>query len=168
MVNYLYWTVEVLDAFLQVGYWEVDDAIPYVNWLSSLQNEDGGWGESDLSFVEERYVPAHSTISQTAFILNALLTYEKERLLRGADAVSAKTSILRGVQYLVNQSSPQEYVIEANYTGVILKNLSYGRYYRLPQYETVRVLGKFLTWYWGYEPAGGNHEVMTVTDQISW
>ncbi|TYS67461.1 squalene--hopene cyclase [Sutcliffiella horikoshii] len=46
-----------------------------VKWLLSIQNEDGGWGESCESDSKKRYVPLHhSTPSQTAWALDALIS----------------------------------------------------------------------------------------------
>ncbi|MFV8830539.1 prenyltransferase/squalene oxidase repeat-containing protein [Alkalihalobacterium sp. APHAB7] len=46
-----------------------------VNWLLSVQNTDGGWGESCYSDIQKRYVPlGASTPSQTAWALDALIT----------------------------------------------------------------------------------------------
>ncbi len=45
-----------------------------VQWLDSIQNPDGGWGESCRSDQVKAYVPLHaSTPSQTAWALDALV-----------------------------------------------------------------------------------------------
>ncbi len=44
-----------------------------LEWLRSIQNVDGGWGESCESYKQETYVPAASTPSQTAWAVLALL-----------------------------------------------------------------------------------------------
>ncbi|QAY65941.1 squalene--hopene cyclase [Paenibacillus protaetiae] len=45
-----------------------------VGWLLSIQNEDGGWGESCSSDVKRHYVPLGASIpSQTAWALDALI-----------------------------------------------------------------------------------------------
>jgi sporulenol synthase len=47
-----------------------------VCWLLSIQNSDGGWGESCRSDVEKSYVPlGASTLTQTAWALDALIAY---------------------------------------------------------------------------------------------
>ncbi|MEW6183429.1 MAG: prenyltransferase/squalene oxidase repeat-containing protein [Bacillota bacterium] len=46
-----------------------------VDWLLSIQNRDGGWGESCLSDHAKRYVPLDfSTPSQTAWAVDALVS----------------------------------------------------------------------------------------------
>ncbi len=42
-------------------------------WIASVQNVDGGWGESCLSYVGERFVAAPSTPSQTSWAILGLL-----------------------------------------------------------------------------------------------
>src|ERR1700761_6252452 len=36
-------------------------------WLKSVQNKDGGWGESCTGYINNTFVPAESTPSQTAW-----------------------------------------------------------------------------------------------------
>ena len=42
-------------------------------WLRSIQNADGGWGESCAGYDEGAYVPAPSTPSQTAWAILGLI-----------------------------------------------------------------------------------------------
>ncbi|CAG9622501.1 squalene--hopene cyclase [Sutcliffiella rhizosphaerae] len=50
-----------------------------VEWLYSIQNEDGGWGESCQSDWNQKYVPLHaSTPSHTAWALDALIAASDE------------------------------------------------------------------------------------------
>ncbi|MBE1447119.1 squalene--hopene cyclase [Paenibacillus sp. OAS669] len=45
-----------------------------VRWMLSIQNADGGWGESCYSDIQRKYVPLkHSTPSQTAWALDMLI-----------------------------------------------------------------------------------------------
>ncbi len=41
-------------------------------WLRSIQNADGGWGESCASYDNEIFTPAESTPSQTAWAILGL------------------------------------------------------------------------------------------------
>ena len=73
-VNYLYGTSGVLRALETVGLSSDADCLRAANWLRSVQNPDGGFGESILSY----YDPAlkgkgKSTASQTAWALIGLL-----------------------------------------------------------------------------------------------
>jgi sporulenol synthase len=68
-------------------------------WLLSIQNVDGGWGESCLSAVKKKFVPLKfSTPSQTAWAIDTLLTIRD----RNDDAIQ------KGVNYLLNQTSRKE------------------------------------------------------------
>ena len=45
-----------------------------VSWLTSIQNPDGGWGESCKSDIHKHYIPlGASTLTQTAWALDALI-----------------------------------------------------------------------------------------------
>ena len=61
------------------------------NGCASIQNFDGGWGESCESYKQSSYVAASSTPSQTAWAIVALLA--------GGDTTS--TSLHDGVDYLL-------------------------------------------------------------------
>ncbi len=64
-------------------------------WLESIQRDDGGWGESCNSAEKETYVGLDtSTLSQTAWALDALLTIRNPE----------HTSIQKGVAYLVTHA----------------------------------------------------------------
>jgi squalene-hopene/tetraprenyl-beta-curcumene cyclase len=60
-------------------------------WLRSIQNADGGWGESCASYDNGTYTPAHSTPSQTAWAVLGLIA--------GGDTTSS--SLHKGIEYLV-------------------------------------------------------------------
>ncbi|HEY2842951.1 MAG TPA: squalene--hopene cyclase [Bryobacteraceae bacterium] len=60
-------------------------------WLRSIQNADGGWGESCASYDHETFMPAHSTPSQTAWAILGLLA--------GGDTTSS--SVHKGVEFLI-------------------------------------------------------------------
>jgi squalene-hopene/tetraprenyl-beta-curcumene cyclase len=60
-------------------------------WLRSIQNADGGWGESCASCAQGEFSAAPSTASQTAWALLGLMA--------GGDGESL--SVRQGIQYLV-------------------------------------------------------------------
>jgi len=73
-VNYIYGTCFALRGLAAAG---VSDHEAYVlragEWLRSIQNADGGWGESCAGYDEGAYVPAPSTPSQTAWAILGLI-----------------------------------------------------------------------------------------------
>jgi squalene-hopene/tetraprenyl-beta-curcumene cyclase len=91
-VDYIYGTFLALRGLQAAG---VSDREAYVQrgleWVRSIQNFDGGWGESCQSYNEGCYVAAPSTPSQTAWAILALLA--------GGDTTSI--SLLDGVDYLI-------------------------------------------------------------------
>jgi squalene-hopene/tetraprenyl-beta-curcumene cyclase len=91
-VNYVYGTFLALRGLRAAG---VDDREAIVlragEWLRSVQNADGGWGESCASYDEHRFVAAPSTPSQTAWAVIGLLA--------GGDSTSQ--SVQNGVEYLI-------------------------------------------------------------------
>jgi squalene-hopene/tetraprenyl-beta-curcumene cyclase len=60
-------------------------------WLRSIQNADGGWGESCESYNVHSYVPAGSTASQTAWAILGLIA--------GGD--DSSLSVTRGIEHLI-------------------------------------------------------------------
>lgn len=146
MTNYLYGTAEVVDSLLTSGEWNTGDAILYIQWLVDKQQASGGWGESNATYAERRYIPGQPTPSQTAMVLNALITYQGLFARRaGARNVLVDRAVERGVDYLLERFKHEAYPKEIEYTGIYAKDLWYGRYDLAPHYEAVRVLGRLLS-----------------------
>jgi squalene-hopene/tetraprenyl-beta-curcumene cyclase len=91
-VDYLYGTFLALRGLAAAG---VSDREAYVQrsleWVRSIQNFDGGWGESCDSYRLHSFVAAPSTPSQTAWAVLALLA--------GGDTTS--TSLFDGIEFLI-------------------------------------------------------------------
>ena len=91
-VNYIYGTFETLRGLRAAGY---DDREAEVlrggEWLRSIQNADGGWGESCASYEGRSFVAAPSTPTQTGWAVLGLLA--------GGDTTSE--SVRRGIEYLI-------------------------------------------------------------------
>ncbi len=96
-VNYIYGTFLALRGLRASGLPSNSEAIrKAADFIRSQQNEDGGWGESCLSYETHHFVHAPSTPSQTAW---ALL---------GLDAAADHTSdhVLRGLNWLLERQTP--------------------------------------------------------------
>lgn len=95
-VDYIYGTFLALRGLAAAG---VSDREAYVQraleWVRSIQNFDGGWGESCESYHEKSFVPAASTPSQTGWAILALLA--------GGDTTS--TSLHDGIDYLLRMQN---------------------------------------------------------------
>ncbi len=75
-MNYIYGTWSALCALNAIGFDQSSPAIrKAVNWLISIQNEDGGWGEDGSSYKLDYkgYEKSPSTPSQTSWALLGLM-----------------------------------------------------------------------------------------------
>lgn len=93
-------------------------------WLRTVQNADGGWGESCASYPHHRFIGAASTPSQTAWALLGLAAADD----RGSP------SALRGIAWLVErQKSPgswdEELTTGTGFPGVFYLTYHLYRHY---------------------------------------
>ncbi|WP_433742413.1 squalene--hopene cyclase [Falsibacillus pallidus] len=79
-ICYIYGTWAALTGLSAAGHSPLEPAIrKSLSWLKSIQNEDGGWGESCLSDIKKAYVPlGESTLTHTAWALDALIAFHSE------------------------------------------------------------------------------------------
>lgn len=133
-VNYIYGTFLALRGLRASGAASARPAIEKaVNWIYSIQNVDGGWGESCASYAQHQYVPAISTASQTAWALLALAA--------AGDTGSANAR--RGVDWLLDtQKSDGTWDEELN-TGTGFPNVFYLTYHLYRHYFPLMALA---TW----------------------
>jgi len=87
-------------------------------WLRSIQNSDGGWGESCISYDRDRYVAAASCPSQTAWALLGLLA--------AGDRESSQ--VRAGIRYLLDGQLPGGSWPEDATTGTGFPNVFYLTY----------------------------------------
>jgi squalene-hopene/tetraprenyl-beta-curcumene cyclase len=92
-VDYIYGTFLALRGLRDSG---ESDREAYIlragEWLRSIQNADGGWGESCASYDNNTFTPAPSTPSQTAWAILGLL----------ASGDITSSSVKKGIEYLMN------------------------------------------------------------------
>jgi squalene-hopene/tetraprenyl-beta-curcumene cyclase len=132
-VDYLYGTFLALRGLRAAGY---DDPNIYrraSDWVASVQNADGGWGESCLSYVNDEYVPAPSTPSQTSWALLALEAAGRSDLLQAE----------RGLRYLVETQTSDGIWPESLATGTGFPNVFYMRYTMYRHYFPLLALGLY-------------------------
>ena len=89
---YIYGTWAAITGLKAIGVSSDDFIIKRaVKWLLSIQNKNGGWGESCASDIKKRYIPLHeSTPSQTAWALDALISVSEtstSKIKLGIDAL---------------------------------------------------------------------------------
>lgn len=91
-VDYIYGTFLALRGLQAAGENDREAHIQRaLEWVRSIQNFDGGWGESCASYDNNQYTNAPSTPSQTAWAVLALLA--------GGDITSR--SLHDGIEYLI-------------------------------------------------------------------
>lgn len=134
-VNYIYGTWGALGGLAALGR---KRDLPKIHlalkWLASIQNKDGGFGESCLSYSEGRYVPlAESTASQTAW---ALMTFVS---CGYSDTEPAR----RAADYLMKTQTSAGGWDEAYHTGTGFPGHFYIRYHGYRYYFPLMALGKY-------------------------
>jgi squalene-hopene/tetraprenyl-beta-curcumene cyclase len=103
-------------------------------WLASIQNKDGGWGESCLSDSENRFVPLGLSVpSQTAWAVMALLTAGER------DSIAVR----RGIAWLVENQNEEGGWDEPYFTGTGFPGHFYIRYHGYRYYFPLLALGRY-------------------------
>jgi squalene-hopene/tetraprenyl-beta-curcumene cyclase len=93
-VDYIYGTFLALRGLRAAGVDDREAAILRAGeWLRSIQNPDGGWGESCASYDNGTFTPAPSTPSQTAWAVLGLL----------ASGDDTSLSLYNGVEHLIEK-----------------------------------------------------------------
>jgi squalene-hopene/tetraprenyl-beta-curcumene cyclase len=96
-VNYIYGSFLAMRGLAASGTLGGRDAVARAaGWLREIQNPDGGWGESCASYDRDRFVPAPSCPSQTAWAILGLIAANER------DSVAVR----RGVQFLLDRRNP--------------------------------------------------------------
>lgn len=133
-VNYVYGTSTVLRALETIGLATRDYAQRAVAWLRSVQNADGGFGESCASYYDERLKgKGASTPSQTAWGLLGLLA--------ATEAVDPAVS--RAVRYLLEEQNPDGSWEERAFTGTGFPRVFYLRYHLYRDYFPLYALARY-------------------------
>jgi len=134
-VAYIYGTCFALRGLRAMN---EDDHEPYVQraneWLRSIQNPDGGWGESCASYDNDIYTPAESTPSQTAWALMGLMA--------GGDTYSS--SVLQGIEYLIETQAEDGTWCEELATGTGFPKVFYLNYHYYRLYFPLLALATFV------------------------
>jgi squalene-hopene/tetraprenyl-beta-curcumene cyclase len=134
-VAYIYGTCFALRGLRAMN---EDDHEPYIQraneWLRSIQNPDGGWGESCASYDNEIYTPAESTPSQTAWALMGLMA--------GGDTYSS--SVLHGIEYLIETQAADGAWFEELSTGTGFPKVFYLNYHYYRIYFPLLALATFV------------------------
>ena len=124
-VNYVYGTFLAVRGLRAAGNPAAQGAIGRgAEWLRSIQNQDGGWGESCAGYAANRFIAAPSTPSQTAWSLLGLAA--------AGDRTSA--AVRRGVAWLLDKQNPDGTWDEDLATGTGFPNVFFLSYHLYRQY----------------------------------
>jgi squalene-hopene/tetraprenyl-beta-curcumene cyclase len=135
-MNFIYGTWSVLCALNAVGVSHQDPMIrKAADWLVSVQNEDGGWGEDAVSYRLDYHglERAPSTASQTAWALLALM----------AVGEVANPVVARGVEYLIATQSEKGTWDEERYTATGFPRVFYLRYHGYAKFFPLWALARY-------------------------
>ncbi|HRK02047.1 MAG TPA: squalene--hopene cyclase, partial [Oligoflexia bacterium] len=136
-VNYVYGTSNVLCALSRLKNVRANDPmiVRALDWLKSVQNADGGWGECLESYSNKALMgKGQSTASQTAWAVMGLLAY-----LPATDE-----SIRKGIEWLITRQKSNGNWDEEEFTGTGFPNHFYLRYHLYRQFFPMMAIGRFL------------------------
>jgi squalene-hopene/tetraprenyl-beta-curcumene cyclase len=135
-LNYIYGTWSVLCALNAAG---VDHREPVMrkaaDWLISIQNSDGGWGEDATSYRLDYkgYQGAPTTASQTAWALLGLM----------AAGEVGHPAVARGVEYLISTQTEKGLWDEQRYTATGFPRVFYLRYHGYSKFFPLWALARY-------------------------
>ncbi|HEX2216592.1 MAG TPA: squalene--hopene cyclase [Xanthobacteraceae bacterium] len=135
-MNYIYGTWSVLCALNAAG---VEHSAPEirkaVDWLVSIQNADGGWGEDGTSYkLDYRgHEPAPSTASQTAWALLGLM----------AAGEVEHPAVTRGISYLAQTQGQNGLWNEERFTATGFPRVFYLRYHGYAKFFPLWALARY-------------------------
>jgi squalene-hopene/tetraprenyl-beta-curcumene cyclase len=135
-LNYIYGTWSTLCALnacgIDQGSAEIRKA---VNWLASIQNPDGGWGEDGTSYkLDYRgHEAAASTSSQTAWALLGLM----------ASGEIDHPAVARGVRYLCQIQAENGFWDEERFTATGFPRVFYLRYHGYRKFFPLWALARY-------------------------
>jgi len=130
-VNYIYGSFLAIRGLRASGASYVQDAISRsAAWLRSVQNSDGGWGESCKGYETLRYERAPSTPSQTAWALLGLI----------ASGDTASKAVRDGILWLESHQREDGGWDEQITTGTGFPNVFYISYHLYRDYFPLMAL----------------------------
>ncbi len=135
-MNYIYGTWSVLCALNACGLGRDHPAVrKAIDWLVSIQNDDGGWGEDGTSYrLDYRgYEEASSTASQTAWALLGLM----------AAGQVDHPAVERGVDYLVRTQDRTGLWEEERFTATGFPRVFYLRYHGYRKFFPLWALARY-------------------------
>src|SRR5262249_48081616 len=135
-VNYIYGTWSVLCALNAAGLAPAEPMVARaIDWLNTVQNPDGGWGEDCDSYALDhtKHIPAASTASQTSWALLGLM----------AAGELDTESVRRGVEWLRVSQTADGLWREEYHTGGGFPRVFYLRYHGYSKYFPLWAIARY-------------------------
>jgi squalene-hopene/tetraprenyl-beta-curcumene cyclase len=135
-MNYIYGTWSVLCALRIAGIDPASDLIrKAADWLMSIQNSDGGWGEDGTSYKLDYhgYERAPSTASQTAWALIGLMAAGRKD----------DPAVARGIDYLIATQDGDGVWTEPRFTATGFPRVFYLRYHGYRRFFPLWALARY-------------------------
>src|SRR3984893_13298027 len=135
-MNYIYGTWSALCALNAAGVDRQDPVIrKAAEWLLSIQNEDGGWGEDGIRYRLDYkgFEGAPTTASQTAWALLGLM----------AAGEVGHPAVVRGVEYLIATQTEKGLWDEQRFTATGFPRVFYLRYHGYPKFFPLWALARY-------------------------
>jgi squalene-hopene/tetraprenyl-beta-curcumene cyclase len=139
-LNYIYGTWSVLCALNAAGVGHQDPMVrKSVDWLVSVQNADGGWGEDatsyrlDYSGFDKGFDGGPTTASQTAWALLGLM----------AAGEVENPAVARGIEYLIATQAKKGLWDEQRYTATGFPRVFYLRYHGYSKFFPLWALARY-------------------------
>src|SRR5262249_19685887 len=135
-MNYIYGTWSVLCALNAAGVNAASREVrKAVQWLLSIQNLDGGWGEDGESYRLDYkgYQPSPSTASQTAWALLGLM----------AAGEADHPAVARGIEDLMRTQGKAGFWAETRFTATGFPRVFYLRYHGYPKFFPLWALARY-------------------------
>ncbi|MFQ5714148.1 MAG: squalene--hopene cyclase [Candidatus Scalinduaceae bacterium] len=134
-VNYIYGTWSALSGLHLIKEDMTQDYVrKAASWLKSVQNRDGGWGETIKSYWNESFKAiGKSTASQTSWaILGLLCTDERD-----------SESVKNGIRFLIETQNEDGTWDEEEFTGTGFPKVFYLRYHMYRSYFPLLALSRY-------------------------
>ena len=139
-LNYIYGTWSVLCALNAAGVGHEDPVVrKAADWLVSIQNADGGWGEDATSYrldynrFDKGFDGGPTTASQTAWALLGLM----------AAGEVENPAVARGVEYLIATQAEKGLWDEQRYTAKGFPRVFYLRYHGYSKFFPLWALARY-------------------------
>ncbi|SOD16930.1 squalene--hopene cyclase [Nitrosomonas ureae] len=135
--NYIYGTWSVLEAFQLANFDMQHTSVRRaVKWLESVQRVDGGWGETNDSYLDPQLAgqfPETSTTFQTAWAVLGLMA---------AGEVNSK-SVRRGINYLLHNQADDHLWEDPWFTAPGFPRVFYLRYHGYSKFFPIWALARY-------------------------